>query len=80
MVLSALEEDNHRMTTEFAEVSVAEGYASQEDLKCSDKVLRFYTGLSSCKVVMPLFRLVSVAIPEKEQPSSVNLSFLFLHS
>ena len=42
MVLSALEEDNQRMTTELAEVPVAKGYPSQEDLKGSDKVLCFF--------------------------------------
>ena len=65
MVLSALEEDNQRMTTELAEVPVAKGYPTQEDLKGSNKVLRFYTGLSSFTVLMALFRIVSVAIPEK---------------
>ena len=65
MVLSALEEDNQRMTTELAEVPVAKGYPTQEDLKGSDKVLCFYTGLSSFTVLMALFGLVSVAIPEK---------------
>ena len=65
MILSALEEDNQRMTTELAAVPVAKGYPSQEDLKGCDKVLRFYTGLSSFMVLMALFRLVSVAIPER---------------
>ena len=64
MVLSALEEDNQRMTTELAEVRVAKGYPNQEDLKGNDKILRFYTGLSSFTVLMALFKLVSVAIPE----------------
>ena len=64
MVLSALEEDNQRLTTEFAEVRVAKGYPSQDDLKGNEKVLRFYTGLSSFTVLMALFRIVSVAIPE----------------
>ena len=62
--LSALEEDNQRMTTEFAEVRVAKGYPSQEDLKSNEKVLRFYTGFSSFVVLMALFNLVSAAIPE----------------
>ena len=64
MDLSALEEDNQRRTAELTELRVAEGYPSQEDLKCSEKVLRFYTGLSSFTVLMALFKLVSVAIPE----------------
>ena len=43
---------------------VAKGYPSQEDLKGNEKTLRFYTGLSSFTVLMALFRLVSVAVPE----------------
>ena len=64
MVLSALEQDNQRMTKELAEVRVAKGYPSQEDLKGNEKTLRFYTGLSNFTVLMALFRLVSIAVPE----------------
>ena len=39
-------------------------YPSQEDLKGNEKTLRFYTGLSNFTVLMALFRLVSVAVPE----------------
>jgi len=52
------------MTTELAEVRVAKGYPSQEDLRSNEKVLRFYTGFSSFMVLMALFNLVSAAIPE----------------
>ena len=62
--LPAIEEDHHRRTTEFAEMCVAKGYSSQESLKSTKKVLHFYTGLSSFMVLISLFRLVSVAIPE----------------
>ena len=63
-VLSALEQDNQRLTTELTEVRVAKGYPSQDDLKGNEKTLRFYTGLSSFTVLMALFRLVSAAVPE----------------
>ena len=71
MVLSALEQDNQRMTTELKEVHVAKGYPSQEDLKNNEKTLRFYTGLSSFTVLMALFGLVSVSVPE---PRAAKLS------
>ena len=64
MDLSALEKDNQKRTVELAELRVAKGYPSQEDLKSSEKVLRFYTGLSSFAVLMAVFRLVSVAVTE----------------
>ena len=62
--VTALEEDNQKRIAELAEVHVAKGYPSQEDFKGSEKVLRFYTGISSFTVLMALFRLVSVAVPE----------------
>ena len=62
--VTALEEDNQKRIAELAEVHVAKGYPSQEDFKDSEKVLRFYTGISSFTVLMALFRLVSVAVPE----------------
>ena len=58
MDLSALEEDNQRRTAELAELRVAKRYPSQEDLEGSEKVLRFYTGLSSFAVLMALFKLL----------------------
>ena len=42
----------------------AKGYPDKENLKNNDKLLRFYTGLSSFTVLMAVFNLVSVAIPE----------------
>ena len=62
--ISALEEDNQRRTVELAELRVAKGYPSQEDLKKNEKVLRFYTGFSSFTVLMAVYKLISVAIPE----------------
>ena len=64
VVLSALEQDNVRMTAKLAEMHVAKGYPSQEDLKSNEKTLRFYTGLSRFTVLVALFRFVSDAIPE----------------
>ena len=52
MHLSALQEDNQRMMTELAEVRVAKGYPSHEDLKSGEKAFRIYTGLSSFTVLM----------------------------
>ena len=63
-ILSALEQDNRRLTTELGEVRAAKAYPSHEDLKSNEKTLRFYTGLSSFTVLMSLFRLVSVSVPE----------------
>ena len=60
VVLSALEQDNRRMTADLAEMHVAKGYPSQEDLKGIETTLRFYTGLSSFTVLMAL----SDAVPE----------------
>lgn len=62
--LSALQEDLQRRTDELAEMRVAKGYPSQEDLESNEEILRFYTGFSSFTVLMALFRLVSVTIPE----------------
>ena len=62
--LAALEDDYRERTKELSELRVAKGYPDQEDLKGSERLLRFYTGLSSFTVLMALFKLVSVAIPE----------------
>ncbi len=62
--LAALEDDYQRKVDKLSEPCIAKGYPDQEDLKSSEKLLRFYTGLSSFTVLMALFRLVSVAIPE----------------
>ena len=74
--LSALEEDNQRLMTELVEVRVAKGYSSQEDLRSDEKVLRFYTRFSSFMVLMALYQLTFL---REEQPSSLNLTILFLH-
>ena len=55
--VTALEEDNQKRIAELAEVHVAKGYPSQEDFKGSEKVLRFYTGISSFTVLMALLTL-----------------------
>ena len=62
--MTALEEDYQRKTDELSGTRVAKGYPDENDLKCNEKLLRFYTGLGSFTVLMALFRLVSVAILE----------------
>ena len=74
--VTALEEDNQKRIAELAEVHVAKGYPSQEDFKGSEKVLRFYTGISSFTVLMALFLLLFLM---EEQRSSVNLTILYSH-
>ena len=53
-----------RRRRELAEIHAAKGYPNEEDLKKNEKICRFYTGFSSFTVLMSLFRLVSVAIPD----------------
>ena len=62
--LIALENDYQQRVKELSEVREAKGYPDKENLKNNDKLLRFYTGLSSFTVLMAVFNLVSVAIPE----------------
>ena len=66
-----------KKTEELAEInsSTQKGYLSEDDFKGNDKLLRFYTGLSSFIVLMALFRLVSVALPEE---GAAMLSILLL--
>ena len=44
--------------------STPKGYPSEDYFKGNDKLLQFYTGLSSFTVLMALFRLMSVALTE----------------
>jgi len=62
--LIALENDYQQRVKELSEVREAKGYPEQENLKDNEKLLRFYTGLSSFTVLMAVFNLVSAAIPE----------------
>ena len=66
------------MTTELAEVPVAKGYPSQEDLNSNEKVLCFYTGFSSLMVLMALFNLVSAAIPERGAAKLTQFDYFIL--
>ena len=66
------------MTTELAEVPVAKGYPSQEDLNSNEKVLCFYTGFSSFMVLMALFNLVSAAIPERGAAKLTQFDYFIL--
>ena len=61
-----MECDYQKKTEELAEISSStqKGYPSEDDFKGNDKLLRFYTGVSSFTVLMALFRLMSVALPE----------------
>ena len=54
----------HQRAKELSELRAAKGYPDKEDLNGDDKLLRFYTGLSSFTVLMALFNLVSNEIPE----------------
>ena len=62
--LIALENDYQQRVKELSEMRESKGYPDKENLKNNDKLLRFYTGLSSFTVLMAVFNLVSVAIPE----------------
>ena len=80
MVLSAPEKDNQRMTTELAEVPVAKGYPTHEDLKGSDKSTSFLHWPQQFHSTNGIFTLhvVSVAIPEKGAAKLSGIeSFIF---
>ena len=62
--LIALENDYQQRVKELSELREAKGYPDKENLKENDKLLRFYTGLSSFTVLIAVFNLVSAAIPE----------------
>ena len=61
--LIALENDYQQRVKELSEVREAKGYPDKDNLKNNDK-LRFYTGISSFTILMAVFNVVSVAIPE----------------
>ena len=64
--LLALEDDYQQRIKEVSELDAncARGFPNQKDLKDDDKMLRFYTGLSSFTILMALFKIVSVSIHE----------------
>ena len=62
--LAVLEDDYHQRAKELSELYGVKGYPDKEDLKGDDKLLRFYTSLSSFTVLIALFKLVSSSIPE----------------
>ena len=65
--IDGLECDYQKKTEELAEINstTQKGYPSEDDFKGNDKLLQFYTGLSSFTLLMALFRLMSVALPER---------------
>ena len=76
--LADLEHDYHQRVTELSEVRDAKGYPDQDDLKNDEKLLRFYTGLSSFTVLMAVFNFVSAAIPEVPATKLANFQSSFL--
>ena len=60
--VSKIENDLQSVTHELTEVRIAQGFPRQEDLKESEKCLRFYTGFNNFDVLMSVYNLVSVAI------------------
>ena len=62
--ICALETDYQQRVKEISEIRGAKGYPDKENLKDNDKLLRFYTGLTSFTVLMAVFNLVSAAIPD----------------
>ena len=64
--IAALEEDYQCRIDEPAnQKKVQKGYPSVDDFSRSEKILRFYTGISSFTVLMAIFNLVSAGIPDK---------------
>ena len=74
--LAALQDDYQRKTDELSGARAAKGYPDENDLKCNEKFLCFYTGLGSFTVLMALFRLLSVEIPEGGA-AKLKISFLY---
>ena len=65
MDITALEEDYQQQVKECSEVCDRRtGYPEGEDLKSDEKLLHFYTGITSFTVLMAVFELVAAAIPE----------------
>ena len=62
--IAALEADYQKRVEEFSQVCERKGFPDQEDFKRDEKLLRFYTGLSSFTVLMAVFNLVAGVIPE----------------
>ena len=73
--IERLQLTSHALRNNFRMARVAKAYPSHEDLKSNEKTLRFYTGLSSFTVLMSLFRLVSVSVPEGRAWSNKTQSF-----
>ena len=64
--IAALEEDYQcRIDEPPNQKKVQKGYPSVDDFSGSEKILHFYTGISSFTVLMAIFNLVSAAIPDK---------------
>ena len=64
--IAALEEDYQCRIDEPAnQKKVQKGYPSVDDFSRSEKILHFYTGISSFTVLMAIFNLVSAGIPDK---------------
>ena len=73
MDITALEEDYQQRVKEYFEVCGRRtGYPEEEDLKSDEKLLRFYTGITSFTVLMAVFELVAAAIPETRPLSKLS--------
>ena len=62
--ITALEADYQQRLLESCQVRARKGFPDEEDLKSDEKLLRFYTGLTSFTVLMSVFNLVAAGIPE----------------
>ena len=65
--IAALKADYQIRVAESSIVDLAcnkKGFPNEEDLKSDEKLLRFYTGISSFTVLMSVFNLVAAAVPE----------------
>ena len=62
--IASLEADYQERVKECSEVRDRKGFPDQDDFKADEKLLRFYTGLSSFTVFMAVFDLVATAIPD----------------
>jgi hypothetical protein len=65
--IAALEADNQQRVNHSESVQVRhgrKGFPDQDDFIRDNKVLRFYTGINSFTVLMAVFELVAVVIPE----------------
>ena len=64
---------------ELSKVCSAKGFPDQDDWKNDEKLLRFYTGVSSFTVLMAVFNLVLAVITETPQTNFLNSSVMYLH-